>query len=125
MEDWKNRWHFILIPNDREPQPDIDTKLDRLVKELQQFYADQMEFHAFERKTFRFEADDAGNVIVHHVNGNFDEAYYQNPETTSWIVWREIEAQFDMSKNIYLLVLDTDSNMIKTKESGCKNIYFR
>ena len=108
---------IYFIPNDREPQPNIDTKLDSLVKELQQFYADQMVIHGFERKTFRFEADDNGNVVVHHINGNFNEAYYQDPSTESWIVWEEIEEQFDMSKNIYLLVLDTSSSMIKTNVS--------
>ena len=108
---------IYFVPNDREPQPNIDTKLDRLVKKLQQFYADQVEAHGFERKTFRFEADNAENVVVHHINGKFNEAYYQDPATETWIVWEEIEEQFDMSKNIYLLVLDTSSSVIKTKVS--------
>ena len=84
---------IYFIPNDRQSDPDIDRKLDTLVKDMQKFYADQMEAHGFERKTFRFEADDVGNVVVHHVNGNFNDAYYQNPSTGSWIVWEEIETQ--------------------------------
>ena len=103
---------IYFIPNDREPQPNIDTKLDRLVKDLQQFYADQMEAHGFERKTFRYEADANGNVVVHHINGNFNDTYYQNPAVRSWIVWEEIEEQFDMSKNIYFLALDISSKYI-------------
>ncbi len=103
---------IYFLPNDREPDPDIDTKLDKLIKDVQQFYADQMEVHGFKRKTFRFEADNAGNVVVHHVNGNFNDAYYQNPSTGSWIVWEEIETQFDMSKNIYFLALDISSKYI-------------
>ena len=51
---------IYFLPNDRQPDPDIDTKLDKLIKGVQQFYADQMEVHGFKRKTFRFEADDAG-----------------------------------------------------------------
>lgn len=61
---------IYFLPNDRESDPDIDTKLDRSIKKLQQFYGNQMEVHGFKRKTFRFEADDAGNVVVHHINGN-------------------------------------------------------
>ena len=100
---------IYVVPNDREPDPDIDTKLDTLMKGAQQFYADLMEFHEFSRKTFRLETNATGNVMVHHVNGKFNHAYYQNPSTGgSWIVWDEIEEQFDTSKNIYLLALDTD-----------------
>ncbi len=99
---------IYFIPTDREPDPNMNEKLDTLLKESQDFYADQMEAHGFGRKTFRFEADDAGNVVVHHINGKFNEAYYQNP--SSLIVWKEIETQFDMSKNIYLCALDISSN---------------
>ncbi len=100
---------IYFVPNDREPDPDIDTKLDTLMKESQQFYADLMEFHGFGRKTFRLETNATGNVMVHHVNGKFNHAYYQNPSTGGgWIVWDEIEERFDTSKNIYLLALNTD-----------------
>ena len=103
---------IYFIPNDREPQPDIGTKLDTVIKDTQKFYADQMEAHGFNRKTFRFEADDAGNVVVHHVNGKFKDEHYQNPSTGSWIVWNEIEEQFDTSKNIYFLALDINSEYL-------------
>ena len=103
---------IYFLPNDRKPDPDMDTKLDKLIKELQQFYADQMELHGFGRKTFRFEADENGDAVVHQVNGKFNEAYYQNPSASSWIVTEEIEEQFDMSKNIYLIFLDTSSDKI-------------
>lgn len=103
---------IYFLPNDRQPQPDIDAKLDTLMKDAQQFYADQMEAHGFDRKTFRFEADENGNTVVHHVNGEFNDAYYQNPSTGSWIVWKEIQEQFDTSKNIYFLALGISSNFL-------------
>ena len=103
---------IYLIPNDQEPDPDIDSKLDTLMKDAQQFYADQMDAHGFGRKTFRFETDENENVVVHHVNGKFNDAYYQNPATGSWIVWEEIEVQFDMSKNIYFLALGISNNFL-------------
>ena len=103
---------IYFIPNDREPDPRIDAKLDTLMKDAQQFYADQMEAHGFNRKTFRFEADENENAVVHHVNGKFNDAYYQNPSTGSWIVWTEIEEQFDTSKNIYFLALGISNEYI-------------
>ena len=94
---------IYFVPNDREPDPNMDEKLDIQMKDAQQFYADQMEVHGFGRKTFRLETDD-GNAKVHQVNGKFSDAYYLS---TPWMVWGEIEEQFDMSKNIYYVALDT------------------
>ena len=51
-------------------------------------------------------------AMVHHVRGRFNDAYYQNPSVGSWIVWNEIEEQFDTSRNIYLLVLDISSEYL-------------
>ncbi len=107
---------IYFIPNDREPDPTMDEKLDTLIKDIQKFYADQMEAHGFDRKTFRFEADDAGDVIVHQVNGNFNDAYYQNPATGSGIVWREVAELFDMSRNVYFLALDINSMFLDGEE---------
>ncbi len=112
---------IYFIPNDQEPDPDMDTKLDSLMKDAQQFYGDQLEAHGFDRKTFRIETDDIGNALVHHVNGRHDDAYYQNPSTGSWIVWNEIEEQFDTSKNIYFLALGISKNFL----DGSDNIYGR
>ncbi|MDE0043507.1 MAG: hypothetical protein OXT74_15815, partial [Candidatus Poribacteria bacterium] len=72
------------------------------MKETQQFYADVMEYHGFGRKTFRLETDATGHVVVHHVNGKYSDAHYQNPSEGSMIVWDEIKEQFDTSKNIYV-----------------------
>ena len=103
---------IYFIPNDRQPDPKINTKLDALIKDAQQFYADQMEAHGFNRKTFRFEVDENGNALVHHVSGQYDDAYYQDPATGSWIVWNEIAERFDLSKNIYFLVLESSSQYL-------------
>ena len=105
---------IYFIPKDREPDPNMDEKLDTTIKEAQQFYAAQMEAHGFGGKTFRFEADENENVVVHHVNGKFNDLYYQDPTTGSWIVWNEIEELFDVgtSKNIYLLALEISSEFL-------------
>ena len=100
---------IYFLPNDREPQPDIDAKMDKLIKDVQQFYAYLMEAHGFGRKTFKFETDRHGNAIVHHIQGKFNDAHYQDHGTARS---NEISEAFDKSKNIYLIVTDTASEVI-------------
>ena len=100
---------IYFLPKDREPQPDINARMDKLIKDVQLFYAEHMENHGFGRKTFEIEADAQGNVVVHHIKGKFNDAYYHNP---SWAVWDEIEEHFDWSKNIYLTALDISTGSI-------------
>ena len=112
---------IYFIPNDLQPKPDIDNILDTEIKEARQFYADQMEAHGFERKTFRFEAAANGNVLVHHLRGEFNDLYYQNRSIGSFIVWDEVRKHFDISNNIYVLVLESKDhylNGMTRNESG-------
>ncbi|MDE0468632.1 MAG: hypothetical protein OYL97_16395 [Candidatus Poribacteria bacterium] len=110
---------IYLIPNNREPDPNMDSKLDTLVKDMQKFYADQMEAHGFDRKTFRYETDENGNAKVHHVNGKFGDAYYRRIAAyRTNIVWDEIAGQFDMSRNIYFLAVDISSSQFFDRSVG-------
>lgn len=109
---------IYFIPNDRAPDPNMDEKLNILIKKIQQYYADQMESHGFGRKTFRFESDNQGNAVIRHVIGKFNETYYLNPSTGSWIVWNEIEGKFGESKNILFLALDSSSKFLDGDHGG-------
>ena len=100
---------IYFIPSDRSPQPDIDVKLDKLIKKVQQIYAAQMEHHGFGRKTFKFETDTTGKAVVHHVKGKFKDKYYQKK---SGKVWDEIDKQFDTYNNIYLAALESASEVL-------------
>ena len=99
---------IYFLPKDRQPQPDINAKLDTHIKDVQQLFANQMEAHGFGRKTFQFETDAEGNAVVHHFIGEFTDAHYSNLPYT-WDIWEEIDKQFDASKNIYLTVIDMSS----------------
>ena len=68
---------IYFLPKDRRAQWDIDTRLDTLIKDTQQFYAEQMQGSGFERKTFAFETDVTGKAVVHHVTGKFNDRYYK------------------------------------------------
>ena len=102
---------IYFVPSDREAQDDIDEKLDSMIRNVQESYAEQMESHGFGSKTFRFETDAAGKAVVHHVEGNFDDAYYLT-ETFSKVVEQETAEQFDRSRNIYLIALDVSNARI-------------
>ena len=104
---------IYFLPSDRQPQLDIDAKMDRLIKDVQLFYAEQMETHGFGRKTFQFETDGRGNAVVHHVKGRFTDRHYSN---LSLGIWDEIDGRFDTSKNIYLTAIDISSERISTDE---------
>ena len=99
-----------FLPSNRVPQQDINTKMDTLMKDVHQFYAEQMERHGFEGKTFTFETDENGRAIVHHVNGQFTDSYYQ-PDTFRK-VWEEIREQFYTPQNIYFIAIDLGNERV-------------
>ena len=100
---------IYFLPSDRSPQPDIDSKLDKLIKDVQQVYANQMEYYGFGRKTFTFETDATGRAVVHYMRGKFKDEYYHHQ---SGMVWEEIGEHFDKSTNIYLAALDTSTEVL-------------
>ena len=104
---------IYFLPRDRSMQPDIWNKLDTLIRDVQRFYADQMETNGFGRKSFTFETDDYGDTLVYHIDGQFSDWYYHTE--TQDKVYTEIAAQFDMEKHAYLIVVDSSSEAIQGK----------
>ena len=105
---------IYFLPKDRQPQPDIDAKFDKWIKDVQQLYANLMEAHGFGRKTFQFETDAGGNAVVHHFVGQFTDAHYSNLSDSGGIwggIWGEIDKQFDTSKNIYVTAVDVSKGL--------------
>lgn len=100
---------IYFLPSDRSPQPDIDERMDTLIKEAQQVFAGQMEHYGFGRKTFQFETDATGRAVVHHVRGKSKDEFYQNQAGK---VWEEIEERFDTSTNIYFAALDVSTEVL-------------
>ena len=93
---------IYFYPKDRVPPADIDTLLDGLLKQVQQFYADEMERHGFGRKTFRFETDDNDNIVVHRLAGKHDQIDYNDMPDEA--VRKEVYDQYDRSKRIIHLI---------------------
>ena len=96
---------IYFFPNDRTPQQDIDAKMDEVMKNVQLSYEEVMEYHGFGRRTFTLETDATGKAVVHHVKGKFNDEYYLT-DTFDKVIWEETAEQFDLSANIYLVMLD-------------------
>ena len=107
---------IYFLPLNRRAQQGIEKKLDTLIRDVQQFYAEEMQRHGFGRKTFTFETDATGKAVVHHVNGRFRDAYYNN-ETFDKVT-EEIEERFSLSTNLYLISIDTGSEKIDVHWCG-------
>ena len=101
---------IYFLPSDRAAQPDIPEKLDTLIKEVQQFYADQMAYRGFDRKTFTFEKNEDDSVKVYLVEGHYTDKYYL--KNTPEKVDREIYEKFDKSKNVQIVVVDISHKKI-------------
>ena len=97
---------FYFLPKDIEPTPNVEAEFDKLLKDVQQFYADEMERHGFGRKTFRLETNRAGKVVVHRVNGRFVNSHYGAERGVIRAkVFSEIREQFvNRDKNIEVVV---------------------
>ena len=109
---------IYFLPNDRQPQPDIDAKMDSLIKGVQQFYANQMEVHGFGRKTFRIETDTQGKAVVHHITGKFADVYYLDGGDAYAKAWTEVRERFNTSRHAYLVVIDTSNQRIGGSAAG-------
>ena len=105
---------IYFLPRNRSMQPDIWNKLDTLIRDVQRFYADQMEINGFGRKTFTFETDDNGETLVYRVDGQFSDGYYHTE--TQDKVYTEVASQFDMEKHVYLVVVDLSSESIEGED---------
>ena len=102
---------IYFLPSDRSPQQNIDTKLDTLIRDVQQFYTDEMERHGFEGKTFTFENDATGKAVVHRVDGQFTDSYYR--QNSFHKVWDEIREQFyTPQNNIYFTAIDIGNERV-------------
>ena len=94
-------------PSDRPHRPDRVEALRQLIKDAQQFFAEQMESHGFGQKTFTVETDEDGEPVVHEINGKFNERYYYKP-VSDFKVWEELLEYFsgDDLQHVYFIAID-------------------
>ena len=101
---------IYFLPNDRPFQQAVVDSMKVTIRQIQTFYADQMEAHGYGRKTFRFETDAQGEPLVHRVDGQYPDSHYLDDTVDT--VFDEIEQLFDVRQNIYFVAIDNSINLI-------------
>ena len=107
---------IYFLPKDRPPRPERITALKQLIKDTQEFYADEMERHGYGRKTFRVETDRSGEPIVHRFNGRFNERHYYEP-VTDFKIWEEFFPEITDSQHVYLIAIDQSYELLNGGDS--------
>ena len=98
-----------FVPNDRPFRAEVVRKMKDEIRNIQNYYAAQMQAHGYGRKTFRFETDLRGSPIVHRVNGKHPDKYYLNDTV---LVWKEIRQRLETRDTINFIVVDNSTNKI-------------
>ena len=101
---------IYFLPNDHPYRADVVQRMKDEILNIQAFYAGQMAVHGYEDVTFRIETDSQDEPMVHDVIGKHPDSYYL--DRTLDTVYPEIEEMFDLSANVYLIVIDNGIDTI-------------
>ncbi len=95
---------IYFLPTNRLPQTDIPEKIDKILKDVQTFFADEMERHGYGRKSFEFEKNSNGSAKVYLFEGNTADEYYH--KSTHTRVMKEIKQHFETYNKFFFIVVD-------------------
>ena len=101
---------IYFLPNDRPFRAHLVQLMKDEIRNIQAFFAEQMQMHGYGDRTFRFETDEQGKPLVHPVDGQHPDSHYLYD--TRVTVLDEIEQMFDLYANIYLIFIDNSINGI-------------
>ena len=100
---------IYFLPNDRPFRQEVVDSMKVTIRQVQTFYAEQMQAHGYGYKTFRFETDAQGEPLVHRVDGQHPDSHYLDNTNT----WPDIREEFDTrANNVYLVVVDNSIDAI-------------
>lgn len=107
---------IYVLPKGKEPPSNITAKLDKSIRKVQDFYAEEMERHGFGRKTFTFETDESGKAKIYLLEeqqvANFD------------ILKKQQIPDFDMSNDIWLAVVEEGAGFPDGVSHGYNHDFF-
>ncbi len=107
---------IYFLPIDRPYQAEVVQKMKDEMRNLQTFFAEQVQAHGYGKKTFRFETDAKGEPKVHRVDGQYADGYYV---AKNGGYWSELKQKFDMRRhNIYFIVWDNSTDRIAEGVAG-------
>ena len=98
---------IYFLPKDRPFRQEVIDNMRVTIPKVQAFFGEQMQAHGYGYKTFHFETDAGGEPVVHRVDGQYPISHYASFQNDPGTVVDEVGLAFDISKNIYLIVLDT------------------
>ena len=105
---------IYFLPNDRPFNAKVVQRMKDVIREVQTFYAEQMQAHGYGKLTFRVELDAQGEPMVHRVNGQHPDSHYVDADHTPRAVRDETRPIFDHSKTIYVTAIDNSINAVKS-----------
>ena len=105
---------IYFLPSDRPFRQEVVDSMKTTIRQIQTFFRDQMRANGYGGMTFRFETDAGGNPMVHRVDGQYSDSHYL--DHTSNTVLDEVGQAFDLSANVYLIVVDNSINTIGTSD---------
>ena len=95
---------IYFLPNDRSYRAEVVNSMKTMARQVQTFYAEQMQAHGYGDRAFRLETDAAGEPVVHRVDGRHSDSHYL--DYTLSTVQEELRQTFDLWSNIYIVVID-------------------
>ena len=95
---------IYFLPTNRQPQADIPDKIDQMLKDVQSFFADEMERHGYGRKSFEFEKNSDDTAKVYLFEAETTDKYYQDSANSR--VMKEISQHFTAINNILFIIVD-------------------
>lgn len=101
---------IYFLPTDRSYDAATVQQLKDAIRDIQTFFAQQMDAHGYGYSEFRIETDAQGGPVVHRVDGGHPESHYLNDALGT--VVPETEQEFDLDANIYLIVFDNSSGAL-------------
>ncbi|MDE0396873.1 MAG: hypothetical protein OXL96_03610 [Candidatus Poribacteria bacterium] len=107
---------IYFLPDDRPFRQEVIDSMKVTIRQIQTFYAEQMQAHGYGNKTFRFETDAQSEPMVYRVDGQHPDSYYFTYTFGKTLF--EVEQAFDIRRNIYLIVIDNGAKVIGGNWAG-------
>ena len=119
-EDPRTVRMVYFLPNDRPFRASVVDSMKTTIRQIQTFYAEEMERHGHGNLTFRFETDDRGEPLIHRVDGEHGDAHYLERSGAR----REIRRALGRSQ-IEVVVLDISLNTVPYFSKGAAGVTWR
>ena len=102
---------IYFLPNDRPYRAAAVDTMKLRMRQVQDFFAEQMRVNGQGNTTIRFEADASGEPLVLRVDGQHPTRYYNTGRTVDKVI-NEIDPIFDMEANVYYIAIDNGNYSI-------------